>query len=375
MSTLRTIEEPVEERVAVRRRRRRPGRRPASAGRILVVMLVALTFWSLLAAPSLKRAAEASPVGARRTASLAVLTPLAWASERLKLTSVSESVQRALGRNPDAPPGGDVFPGEVEPIPRDFGVAPEVLATPGPALDNNIDDLDERIGDSVDERYALREPSPRDKLRVVVVGDSLSMGLSTALGRHFDPDLVQFVDQGRLSTGLARSDYFDWVKGMGQITERFQPELIVVLIGSNDDQSIIQPGGEIIPGGTDEWADAYTQRVDDFLQAATSNGGRVVWVGLPPMSVGHDNTLAQRFNDNYEMGVEDYPSATFFDTYERFSRNGDYAPFGRDSEGDVAQLRAGDGVHFSLTGYDTLAREIIDVVTSKWKLTPDAFLE
>jgi len=201
------------------------------------------------------------------------------------------------------------------------------------------------------------------------------MGLSTALGRHFDPDLVQFVDQGRLSTGLARSDYFDWVKGMGQITERFSPEVIVVLIGSNDDQSIVQPGGQIIPGGTDEWAEAYTERIDEFLDAATSNGGRVVWVGLPPMSNGHDNTLARRFNGNYEIGVEDYPSATFFDTYERFSRGGDYAPFGRDSEGNVAQLRAGDGVHFSLTGYDTLAREIIDVITSKWRLTPDAFQE
>ena len=375
MSTLHTMEEPVEERVPVRRRRRRPGRRPASAGRILVVMLVAFAFWSLLAAPSLKRSAEASPVGIRRTASLGVLTPLAWASDRLRITSVSESVQRALGRNPDAPPGGDVFAGEVEPIPEDFGVAPEVLATPGPELDNNIDDLDERIGDAVDERYALREPTLRDKLRVVVVGDSLSMGLSTALSRHFDPDLVQFVDQGRLSTGLARSDYFDWVKGMGQITERFQPEVIVVLIGSNDDQSIIQPGGQVIPGGTDEWADAYNERIDAFLDAATSKGGRVVWIGLPPMSTGHDNTLAQRFNDNYELGVEAYPSATFFDTYERFSRNGDYAPFGRDSEGDIAQLRAPDGVHFSITGYDTLAREIIGVVTSKWKLTPDAFQE
>jgi uncharacterized protein len=148
-----------------------------------------------------------------------------------------------------------------------------------------------------------------------------------------------------------------------------------VLIGSNDDQSIIQPGGQTIPGGTDDWAEAYTERIDEFLDAATSKGGRVVWVGLPPMSTGHDNTLARRFNENYETGVEDYPSVTFFDTYERFSRNGDYAPFGRDSEGDVAQLRAADGVHFSITGYDTLAREIIEVMTSKWKLTPDAFQE
>ena len=375
MSTLQTTEEPVEERVPVRRRRRRRGRRAASAGRILAVMLVALAFWSVLVAPALKRSAEASPVGARRSASLAVLTPLAWISDTLNLTSVTESVQRALGRDPNAPPGGDVFAGEPEPIPQNFGVDPEELETPGPDLDNNIDDIDERIGDAVDQRYALREPSVRDKLRIVVVGDSLSMGLSTALGRHFEPDLVQFVDQGRLSTGLARSDYFDWVKGVGQIADRFLPDVIVVLIGSNDDQSIIQPGGHIIPGGTEEWADAYITRIDGFLDAATSRGGRVVWVGLPPMSNGHDNALARRYNDNYATGVEDYPSATFFDTYERFSRGGDYAPFGRDFDGDVAQLRAGDGVHFSIAGYDTLAREIIDVLRSKWRLDPEVVQE
>ena len=338
-------------------------------------MLVALAFWSVLMAPALKRAAEASPVGARRSASLAVLTPLAWISDTLNITPVSKSVSRALGRDPDAPPGGDVFAGEPEPIPQNFGVDPDVLETPGPDLDNDIDDIDERIGDAIDQRYALREPSVRNKLRIVIVGDSLSMWLSTALGRHFEPDLVQFVDQGRLSTGLARSDYFDWVKGMGQIADRFLPDVVVVLIGSNDDQSIIESGGHIIPGGTDEWAETYTERIDGFLDAATSKGGRVVWVGLPPMSNGHDNTLAQRFNENYAKGVEDYPSATFFDTYERFSRGGDYAPFGRDFDGAVAQLRAADGVHLSITGYDTLAREIIDLLTSKWQLTPEAFQE
>jgi hypothetical protein len=337
------------------------------------VTLVGLLLWLLLAAPSLKRAAEASPDGVRRSVSLALLTPVAATSDMLGLTSVSESMQRALGGDPDAPPGGELFADEAEAVPKDFGVDPSVLASPDPLpsidperVNQADDDLD------YDPAFALREPASNNKLRIVVVGDSLAMGLSTALGRVFDPSLVQFVDQARLSTGLARSDYFNWIKGMQQITDRFRPDVIVVLIGVNDDQSIILPGGGIVPEGSEDWTEVYENRVDNFLAAATDAGGRVVWVGLPPLADELHNSLAQGLNESFDVGVGDYPSAYFFDTYERFSRNGEYAPFGRDANSNVAQLRGGDGVHFTTTGYDTLAREVASVMVKKWGMTQKA---
>ena len=365
--------EGVEEARPRRRRRRPPGRRAAPAGRILVVVLVGLLLWLLLAAPSLKRAAEASPDGTRRTVSVALLTPIAAISDALGLKEASDSLQRALGRNPDAPPGGELFGEEAEAVPEDFGVDPSVLASPDPLpsidperVDQADDDLD------YDPAYALREPATSNKMRIVVVGDSLAMGLSTALGRVFDPSLVQFVDQARLSTGLARSDYFNWIRGMQQITDRFRPDVVVVLIGVNDDQSIILPEGGIVPEGSEDWTDVYENRVNSFLAAATDKGGRVVWVGLPPLADELHNSLAQGFNESFDTQVGDYPSAYFYDTYKRFSRNGEYAPFGRDANSNVAQLRGGDGVHFTTTGYDTLAREVASVMVEKWGLTQKA---
>jgi hypothetical protein len=337
------------------------------------VTLVGLLLWLLLAAPSLKRAAEASPDGVRRSVSLALLTPIATTSDRLGVTRVTESMQRALGRDPDAPPGGELFAEEAEAVPKDFGVDPSVLASPDPLpsidperVNQADDDLD------YDPAYALREPASNNKLRIVVVGDSLAMGLSTALGRVFDPSLVQFVDQARLSTGLARSDYFNWIKGMQQIIDRFRPDVVVVLIGVNDDQSIILPEGGIVPEGSEDWTDVYENRVDNFLAAATDKGGRVVWVGLPPLADERHNSLARGLNESFDAGGEDYPAAYFFDTYERFSRNGEFAPFGRDANSNVAQLRGGDGVHFTTTGYDTLAREVASVMVKKWGMTQKA---
>lgn len=369
MKTLERPDDASTERVVRPPRRRRRGRRAAPAGRVFVVMMVGLLLWVLLAAPSLKRSAEAAPDGTRRSVSLAVLSPLAAISDATRLSVVSDGLQRAMGRDPDAPPGGELFADAPDAVPTDFGVAPEV-GTPDPLPEIDPDDDDDE--EVLEEAFVLREPTTTDKLRVVVVGDSLAMGLSTAIGRAFEPTLIQFVDQARLSTGLARADYFDWVSGMDQIAERFQPDVVVVLIGVNDDQSIIYPNGRVIPRGGQDWADAYSQRIDEFLAAATQLGGRVVWVGLPPLADEGDDSLARDFSESYEEGVEDYAGTAFFDTYERFSRGGGYAPFGRDARGDIAQLRGGDGVHFTPTGYDALAREVIDVMRERWALTPSA---
>ena len=57
---------------AVRTAKALYGRRLMPAGRVLVVVLVALVTWTCIYAPTLKRAADASP-SIRRTVSLAPL--------------------------------------------------------------------------------------------------------------------------------------------------------------------------------------------------------------------------------------------------------------------------------------------------------------
>ncbi len=96
----------------------------ASAGRVLVVLSVCLLVWGVLAAPILERNAEAGPVGARRTAALAILRPLLAISDALLISQASGSVERALGRDPEGQPGGelalpefDLPPEIVEPVP------------------------------------------------------------------------------------------------------------------------------------------------------------------------------------------------------------------------------------------------------------------
>src|SRR5689334_11398675 len=69
----------------------RPNRQVGPAGRALVVGLVCFGMWLLVAAPGLRRAAETSPLGARRTAALAVLGPIARLSAALGLDRIQHT--------------------------------------------------------------------------------------------------------------------------------------------------------------------------------------------------------------------------------------------------------------------------------------------
>src|SRR5437867_2581234 len=151
------------------------GRRPEAAGRVLVVILLCLALWAVAAAPSLKASAEASPYGARRTAALAVLTPLAELSRLVGLAKLNSMAETALGRpDPLAPP--PTIP-PLKPLKRH--THPVVLPP-------------------------LRRPTRSDPLRVLVIGDSTALDLGYGLQRAAAPTgrYKVFLD-GRISTGLA----------------------------------------------------------------------------------------------------------------------------------------------------------------------------
>ena len=68
-------------------------------------------------------------------------------------------------------------------------------------------------------RHRAAKPTGDNKLRVAVVGDSLASGLGY-LERVLKPSFVEVYRQGRISTGLARPDYFDWPAALSEIVDR-----------------------------------------------------------------------------------------------------------------------------------------------------------
>ena len=344
----------------------RPEPRRASARDVFVTIVICLSVWALLAAPLLQRSAEAGPVGTRRSAALGLLRPLVAISDGLLLSGATSSIERALGRDPEGAPGGKLI------LPA-FALPPDEIAArhthaartgaPDPA-ETPESTTQEDEGEAPPEQpaaaAALRTPTGSNKLRVAVIGDSLSQGLGPAIERWMNPSVVRVLPLGRQSTGLSREDYFNWEAGMRQIVEEFRPDLVFVLLGSNDAQAQISRDGTAIPVGSVQWLERYRERAANLLGEATRAGTHVVWVGIPIVKERQRWDFYRRVNDIYRDTASADPFGTFVDAWTPFEgRDGGYTAFVRNDRGDLVEVRASDGVHFTQTGYSFLARMAI----------------
>lgn len=329
---------------------RRPpakGRRLQPAGEALIVMLIGLGLWAVVVAPRLEDAAENAPFGARRTAALVVLRPLAAINRVLGISWITDQVERTLG--------GDGGTRAVQP--------PAEPLPPLPPQENTDPDLGTTSG-GLPALPALGE----GKLRIVVVGDSLAVGLSRALSASVVPARVRVVNQGRLASGLARPDAFNWPAEVERIGRAFRPHVVVVMLGSNDSQPIGLPRG-VVPLFTREWVEAYRRQIARLISAATRNEALVVWAGLPPMRDGFRNVWARRLNGHFDLVTSDRPGVEFIDTWEAFAGRGDpYRAYLRDARGRTQLVRAGDGVHLSSIGYRMLATLVVQRMRQDWDL-------
>ena len=340
--------------------------RRASARDVFVAIVVCLSLWALLAAPLLQRSAEAGPVGARRSAALVLLRPLVAISNGLFLTRATGSIERALGRDPDQAPGGELAlppfalpPDEFEPNPTHAAPTggPHPAETSPPPAHEGSEGNSEAPAEEPPGTAALRTPTRSNKLRVAVIGDSLSQGLGPAIERGLNPSVVRVLSLGRQSTGLSREDYFNWEAGMRQIVEEFRPDLVFVMLGSNDAQAQISRDGSSIPVGSAQWIEGYRERAANLLREATRAGTHVVWVGIPIVEERQRWDFYRRVNDIYRDTASADPLGTYVDTWTPFEgRDGGYTAFVRNEHGDLVEVRASDGVHFTPSGYMFLGR-------------------
>jgi uncharacterized protein len=353
-----TLERVVVEREARAPEPPEPEPRRASARDVLVTILVCLSLWALLAAPLLERNARAGPVGTRRSAALALLRPLVAISDTLFLSRATSSVERALGRDPEVSPGGELV------LPA-FDLPAEELGSTrvpqGPSAEPPARaDEEDQPSEGPTAPNPIRTPSPSNKLRVAVIGDSLSQGLGPAIERWMNPGVVRVLSLGRPSTGLSREDYFNWRSGMRLIVEEFRPDLVFVMLGSNDAQAQITRDGAAIPVGSADWVEGYRERAAELLREATRAGTHVVWVGIPIVKQRERWDFYRRVNDIYRDTANADPFGTFVDSWEPFeARDGGYTAFVRNERGGLVEVRAADGVHFTSTGYGFLGKMAI----------------
>lgn len=325
------------------------GRRQLRWGQVLGVGLVAFALWLLCDAPTLLHNAEGSPLGARRTAAMVVLRPVAALSRDLGLSHLVGAADRLMGRT-----GGGVL--QVVGPPSHHGHDAHRGATPG--------------AHATDALPPLPAPSAASPLRVLSIGDSLGVDF----GGPFVNDLaatgvVNATLDAHVDTGLARPDYFDWSAELRADLARYQPEAVVVFLGANDPQNFVD-GGSALAYGTEAWTAAYARRVGELMAEATSAGARVLWVGMPPMA---DPTLGakmQALDAIYQGQAAAHPGVTYLSSWTVLGdAQGAYAQYLPDPSGSQVAVREPDGTHISPGGAERLSEAAIADMDHAWGLS------
>jgi hypothetical protein len=194
-----------------------------------------------------------------------------------------------------------------------------------------------------------------DRYRVVVIGDSMGEGLWEGVYRAFEGDpTVDVIQQSKKWTGFTNPERFDWNGEIDQILKEGNYQVAVVMFGVGEAQAI-KKDGKALKIGTEEWREAYGSRIETFIKKLRGAGLATYWVGLPVMRSPGQSEDAKKLNDLFREKAF-VNGAKFIDTWEGFlDEQGRYSAYGADMQGNTKRLRANDGVHFTMRGYQKLA--------------------
>ncbi len=355
-------------------RRAPPGRVHVSWRHALAAGLVCFALWLVLDGPALLHSAQDAPLGARRTVAIDLLRPIAAVSDALGLSHVVGGVDRAIGRTGNAGTGVLQVEGppahrhKVSPPPPSTS-APTTVPASGPTASSVPVPPPTTAVTAPDGLAPLAVPSQSAPLRLLVMGDSLGIDFGQPLVNDLAAtDVVSAVLDGHIDTGLARQDYFDWQTELQRDITRYQPQAIVVFIGTNDPQNFVD-GSTSLSYGTPAWNAAYAKRVSAFMAAATASGARVLWIGMPPMADPALNAKMENLNQIDNSQATAHPGVTYFASWPVLSNpQGNYAAFLPDASGNEVQVRAPDGTHIAGPGAQRLSRATIAFMGHEWGL-------
>jgi hypothetical protein len=198
----------------------------------------------------------------------------------------------------------------------------------------------------------------RRPLTIAVIGDSLAndlgRGMETLYRRHSNIRVLKYT---RFSTGLVRTDYFDWNVAVRRFLDSANPDLIIVVIGGNDNQHIRTEHGRLEPMSR-EWLAEYERRVSAFMAPLQRDRAKIYWVGLP---VVRSPCLIRSFNvmnGIYQREAKRH-AIRYVSVWDKFTdSHGGYSSFGKSLKGVRRQLRENDGMHFTEVGSLRFAAQV-----------------
>ncbi|NYT42799.1 DUF459 domain-containing protein [Sphingomonas sp. R-74633] len=195
-------------------------------------------------------------------------------------------------------------------------------------------------------------------VRVAVFGDSYGDGVWSGLQRQLKPaDGYQVIKYSQPASGFTRYRTLNLEAHAAEQLGDDKIDVAVISFGANDAQGIITDEGKHAPLMGDLWKAQIGKRIERYVALLRQHNALVYWVGLPRMRDAAFDAQVGAINDFYasEMAKLDVP---FLDSRPVASdTKGQYAAYLPDPKtGERTLMRAGDGIHMSMTGYVWITR-------------------
>jgi hypothetical protein len=218
-------------------------------------------------------------------------------------------------------------------------------------------------------------PTAADPAELYVAGDSDAGTFGPYLDKLMkQTGVVTTTLDYKVSSGLARPDFFDWPSYFAQRIPAVNPDIVVVTFGGNDAQGLrnldktwaVQhaPGS----GGDDtDWRAEYAKRVGAAMDYLGGDNRTLIWVGIPNDDNPDVTARLQVQNEVVMAEAAKRSKVVFIDTWKRFSGlNGGFASVVQDPrDGVFKPVRRDDGFHLNTTGAEILALDIAEAIRNE----------
>jgi hypothetical protein len=217
-------------------------------------------------------------------------------------------------------------------------------------------------------------PTSKRPLRIYIAGDSLSLEYGLALGRTAaaSPTLEMEgnVDY-HVSTGISRPDFFNWPVELAQQMAARKPDVVVFMVGANDDQALVAPDGHTYRPFSPGWQREYARRAGVVMDEVISTGRSIVWVGTPIIGNAARSAGYHLMDGLVKQEAARRRGAFFLDSYPLFQDGkGAYQQYLPNASGQLVKMRADDNIHFERAGGEKLAAATVAILDHAYKPLP-----
>ena len=217
-----------------------------------------------------------------------------------------------------------------------------------------------------------RQPAPQEVAAatapghtILVAGDSLSIYLADALRPLLGTRPgTAFNARGKVSSGLARPDFFDWEREMAALAKT-RPDTVVIMIAANDNKTMTRPDGVNVTFGRPGWNAEYARRVHRLVALARSGNpqARIYWVGAPVMADARLNADVAIINAVIAKEIAALPGCRFVDVWRTLADASGHYARALPAPGGPRTARTPDGVHLTAYGARLLAHAALGAMS------------